>query len=318
MPGLSTRLPEDGLQSLLVCPACRGELAERGEALRCDGCRQDYPVVQGVPVLIREGRSAFRKRDFVQDAHSFFVVPEAVRRQSWLPTLDHNPGARERYREFARLLLRDNASPTLLVIGGGQLGLGMDALLEFPDIRIVETDVSLDERTQIICDGHDLPFPDAVFDGVVVQAVLEHVIDAGACVAEIHRVLRPDGVVYSETPFLQPGHMGGYDFRRFTHLGHRSLFRNFEEQDSGIACGPGMMLAGAYQAFLACLTTHRFVRRLLIAWARVTAFWLKYLDRWLVNRPGAYDAASCFYYVGRKRWAWVNDPSLPRGYRGLS
>ena len=37
---------------------------------------------------------------------------------------------------------------------------------------------------------------------MLVQAGLEHVRDPWQVVAEIHRVLKDDGLVYAETPFM--------------------------------------------------------------------------------------------------------------------
>ena len=68
-------------------------------------------------------------------------------------------------------------------------------------------------------------------------------------------MLKGRGVVYAETPFMQQVHMGPYDFTRFTHSGHRRLFRRFEEVESGAVCGPGMALAWAYQYFLLSFAT---------------------------------------------------------------
>jgi hypothetical protein len=67
---------------------------------------------------------------------------------------------------------------------------------------------------------------------------LEHVLDPSAVVAEIHRVLKPDGYVYAETPFMQQVHERAYDFSRFTRSGHRWLFRQFDEIDAGPITGP--------------------------------------------------------------------------------
>ena len=52
-------------------------------------------------------------------------------------------------------------------------------------------------------------------------------------------MLKDDGLVYAETPFLQQVHGGPYDFTRFTHLGHRRLFRKFIELESGATAGAG-------------------------------------------------------------------------------
>jgi SAM-dependent methyltransferase len=44
--------------------------------------------------------------------------------------------------------------------------------------------------------GEDLPFDDDSVDLVVLNHIYEHVVDPGAVVADIHRVLRPGGVLY--------------------------------------------------------------------------------------------------------------------------
>jgi SAM-dependent methyltransferase len=56
-----------------------------------------------------------------------------------------------------------------------------------------------------------LPFPDASFDLVVNNQVMEHVVDLDAVLAEISRVLRPGGVVLSLFPsrdVWREGHIG--------------------------------------------------------------------------------------------------------------
>jgi len=41
----------------LACPACLGHLRLEGERLVCAACTRDYPIVDGIPVLIT-GREA--------------------------------------------------------------------------------------------------------------------------------------------------------------------------------------------------------------------------------------------------------------------
>lgn len=168
----------------------------------------------------------------------------------------------------------------------------------------------------MVFDAHDIPFEDETFDDVIVQAVLEHVVDPARCAAEIRRVLRPRGVVYAETPFMQQVHEGAYDFTRFTHLGHRRLWRDFDELASGVACGPGMALAWAWRYFLLSFARRPATRTLASAAARGSAFWLKYFDRFLAHHPGAYDAASGFFFLGRKSQTRLTDRQLPHLYRG--
>jgi SAM-dependent methyltransferase len=222
------------------------------------------------------------------------------------------------FKRFVELVRSSNTSPRVLVIGGGILGTGMDALAQASDIELVETDVSLGPRTEFVCDAHDLPFMDGSFDGVVAQAVLEHVVDPYRCVSEIWRVLKASGCVYAETPFMQQVHGGKFDFTRFTYLGHRRLFRQFEQVDAGIVGGPGLALGWSYRYFLLSFVSGSAGRAIMQAFARLTAFWLKYFDRPLMNKAGSFDAASAFYFLGRKSDETLSDRLLISQYPGAS
>jgi 2-polyprenyl-6-hydroxyphenyl methylase/3-demethylubiquinone-9 3-methyltransferase len=54
--------------------------------------------------------------------------------------------------------------------------------------------------TLVLAAGEKLPFADDSFISVVCSEVLEHVEDPGAVVAEVSRVLRPDGVLVFSLP----------------------------------------------------------------------------------------------------------------------
>ena len=147
--------------------------------------------------------------------------------------------------------------------------------------------------------------------------MLEHVLDPHRCVNEIFRVLKPSGIVYAETPFMQQVHMRQYDFTRFTHLGHRRLFRHFEEIKSGPTGGPGMALAWSYTWFLRSFATSSVMVYFLTFFAYLTSFFLKYFDYILINKPGGYDAASQFFFLGKKSKNLLSDKDLIKQFRGI-
>ena len=130
-------------------------------------------------------------------------------------------------------------------------------------------------------------------------------------------VLKEGGVVYVETPFMQQVHAGRYDFTRFTHLGHRRLFRRFEEIESGVVGGPAMALSWSIQYFLYSAVSSRQARRVVTVATRLLLFWLKYLDFYLNKKPGALDAASGYYFLGRRSNHTLSDRDLVKLYRGL-
>jgi SAM-dependent methyltransferase len=252
-------------------------------------------------------------------------IPARLKSDSWypiLPSLDRNIKGDRNVALLAELLLercRAGGAVRVLVIGGRVLGQGMEQIISLSNhVEVVHTDVGLGPETQIICDAHDLPFESQSFDCVIAQAVFEHVLDPVRCVKEVHRILKIDGLVYAETPFMQQGHLGPYDFTRFTYLGHRNLFREFVQIEAGALCGPGMALAWAYRYFLCSFAVSRKLRRLISGFAHFTAFFLKYFDEWLIDKPGTYDAASAFYFMGRKSDEALPAASLLQLYRGMN
>ena len=204
---IASSLHDDSwLRSTVRCPVCRSPLNEGDGELRCANTSGEhiFPVLNGVPILINEGNSVFSVAEVIAHATSptsEFGVLEIAERV--LPSFYRIGTKRANYATLAGLLLARTSDPKLLVVGAGEIGAGMEPLLDAsPPIRLVETDVAVRSRTHVACDAHDLPFADEAFDGVVVQAVLEHVLDPYRCVAEIHRVLAPRGFVYAETPFM--------------------------------------------------------------------------------------------------------------------
>lgn len=308
------------LLGILACPICRGGLQRGAEHLRCTGadCGAEFPMVDGIPVLINEKRSLFDLRVFLSRQPTFFKPTGRLRQtlSNLVPRLDCNVAAERNFRRLRDLLVARTTRPKVLVVGGSTLGAGMAPLIDEPRVQLIETDVALGPRTQVVCDAHDLPFQDETFDAAVVQAVLEHVTEPDRCVAEIHRVLRDEGLVYSDIPFIQQVHGREFDFQRFTWLGHRRLFRAFRQIDGGITCGPGTALAWTIRYFVLSFFTRPELRALVSGLTRLAFFWLKYFDRLLARRESAFDAASAFYFLGQKSGDVLPDRELVAAYRG--
>jgi len=304
----------------LICPRCSASVRMGGGHYACASatCGAAYPVIRGVPVLIDEGKSVFRVSDLTgsADAPGFrgsllFRIGKKI-----VPSISHNLEAAKNYSELARLLRQAGGKATILVIGGGVAGQGIDELLAEPSFELVETDVYLGPRTNFVCDAHDLPFRSGSYDAVIAQAVLEHVVDPGRVAAEIHRVLKPQGLVYAETPFMQQVHMGRHDFTRYTYLGHRRLFRGFTEIRSGMVSGPGETLAWALKYFFLSFVSTRPLRIGVAVLSHCLFFWLKYFDHWIRRNDASFDSASAFYFLGRRSGTPLDDRELLRLYRG--
>lgn len=311
------------LQERLRCPVCKDKVEIDKDRLTCHNidCGASFPIVNKVPILINDNHSVFSIRDYMSRSRTTINTDKI----QWLKRLHHtlipqiglNLSAKKNYKRFKEALTASlSRQPNVLILGGSELGAGVESIAYDGSVNLVETDVTFGSRTAIICDAHDIPFEKETFDGVVIQAVLEHVVDPYRCVEELYRVLKPQGIVYAETPFMQQVHMGRFDFTRFTHLGHRRLFRHFSEIDSGASGGVGMALAWSYKYFLLSFSKTHYIRSLLADFAHFTSFHLKYLDYFLVKNPGTFDAASGYYFIGKKADAVLTDKELLMQYKG--
>jgi len=326
---LESKLPEN-IQKKLRCPYCSAFLEPVTQHLHYSNstCSALFPIIDGIPVLLNDQNSLFSTDTIIRQHKVTKLLGRQPQTQpglvnrilNWLsnhsPDLSKNIHAKENYHKFSEHLLGLSDQPAILVVGGSVPGQGMEALYNNPRITLVETDVVFGPRTMIFFDAHDIPFMDKTFDGIIIQAVLEHVVDPYRCIDETHRVLKEQGVVYAETAFMQQVHGGRYDFMRFTHSGHRRLFRRFKEIESGAACGPGMALAWSYQYFLGSFFESKRSKQAVRIFASLTSFFLKYFDEYLVDKPGALDAASAFYFLGQKTEFMLQDNELKSYYRG--
>lgn len=305
----------------LRCPACGGGLSRDASAYACAGCRRAYPIVRGVPLLIDETKSAFRIGECAA------LVEAGSERRTWkrwlrervqglLPRPGENFAARENLTALAQMLRAEADVSRVLVLGGARLGAGCEVLARDPAITLVECDVLFGPRTSLVCDAHQLPFASGTFDAVIAQGLFEYLKDPFRVAEEMHRVLRPRGLVYTESPFLQQVHGGGQDFFRYTPAGHRLVFRRFEEIRSGVTSGPGTVLAWSCRYFLRSFADRPAARFAADVVASVTTSWLWRFDRLLVGRTGALNAASGVYFLGRKSDVTLSDRELLRQYRG--
>jgi len=302
----STRLLPTVIEDL-ACPRCKHPLRKVD---RCDGCGAEFATAANLPVLIDFDDSIcvpddFKAAEIVQPGGNPSAIGKLLQRM----TFGTSEASSGNIARFANLVAKEGGR-RVLVVGGGTEGIGTEPLYGHPRLETVATDIYPGLGVAIVCDGHSLPFTEGSFDGVLIQAVLEHVLEPQRVVNEIERVLKPDGLVYAETPFLQAVHMGAYDFTRFTKSGHRWLFRRFTEIDSGTVLGPGVvalwsinhLFASAFGRKAAALLTAPF-------------FWLRFLDLGAGDRARA-DGASALYFLGRRRDPGLKPSTMREYYAG--
>ncbi len=195
--------------ALLRCPECGGSL-EGGLALRCLGCRRDWPIKRGLARLFTEQRvhgtdrllrALYDAAPGLHDPMTRFLLPlidgtsEDHLRQNYMPLLelDALPEGPVRILETgvgsgANLPLvraqRPRGTPTEiwgLDLSEGMLGHCRRRLRREPD-----PDLRL-----LMADAHHLPFPDDSFDRVFHVGGIGGFEDPALALREMARVAKP-------------------------------------------------------------------------------------------------------------------------------
>lgn len=79
------------------------------------------------------------------------------------------------------------------------------------------------KQADFFYDGNTFPFVDHSFDGVLCNQVLEHVFTPSRFLSEIHRVLKPDGLLLLTVPFVWDEHEQPWDYARYSSFGLKNL-----------------------------------------------------------------------------------------------
>lgn len=309
----------DEISDILLCPASGDRLTKynKGSTIIYSSLSQatHYQTIHQLPVLIDFGA-------FLEDEHSFFKrqAASAIQRaefgqkkRSILKKLVSNPlhATKSNMELLYSMLKNKGTSATLLIIGGGERGYYTDVFYDDLQIGVVAFDIYYSENLTFIADAHKIPLKNASVDAVIIQAVLEHVLEPTQVVAEIYRVLKPNGLVYAETPFMQPVHEGAFDFTRFSESGHRYLFKHFEEVRAGAACGAGTNLMWSIEYLFRGLFRSKAAGKL----AKLLFFWVKYFD-YLIDERYTIDAANGVYFLGKKSENIIDGRYIISRYKG--
>lgn len=189
------------LEGTLCCPECKGLLVESGGCNVCQGCRRQWPIIEGIPSFVSTNAG---ERSFYEEWHK---EQSGNRRNGRfrqkarriVKPLRYFTARRERL--FSATFAKHKRGSVLdLACGTGQpmycelgpvtgVDLSMAALRDLRHRGIYERVVQADAKL--------LPFPDASFAYIVSSDFIGHVpiFAKDRVLLEMRRVLAPDGVM---------------------------------------------------------------------------------------------------------------------------
>jgi SAM-dependent methyltransferase len=288
----------------LICPVCKNSLSKNKEGLlfcyfeKCNQFRKIIYLINKKPILINFKKSLFSKSNLIDSSGSSILERNTIKNKMFkFLKIILNGSNNKTKQNFSNIIkkLKKISNPRILIVGGGSLGVGVDLFYKNFKDNILSFDVYDSIYVDFIADATSIPLKDKSFDFVLIQAVLEHVHNPNLVVNEIYRILKNNGLVYAETPFLQHVHEGAYDFTRFTVLGHRMLFKKFEKISIGHIGGLGQSLIWSIEFFARSFFRSKKIGKLF----KLIFFWFRILENLI---PDSYneDGACGAYFYGFK------------------
>lgn len=190
--------------TFLCCPICSKSLTKRGDRLLCRGCKRSYEIRSGIPILV-----------------DLLKIPKHLRMQ--IQYFEHEDEARgdwvlepwqERY--VKKFLGSAKPTPGGLIIDSAT-GSGYMAIeLAKRGLRVIATDLTMQEliRLQMLakklgiagnmlfvcCTSESLPVKSGIADGLVANAILEHLPKEREAIGEMRRVIKRGACVMVAMP----------------------------------------------------------------------------------------------------------------------
>ncbi|MFN2595928.1 MAG: methyltransferase domain-containing protein [Pyrinomonadaceae bacterium] len=159
----------------------------------------------------------------------------------------------------------------------------------------VAINIRRNEHVDVMADAYRLPFGDEAFDVVLCAEVLEHLHTPSVALAEMRRVLKPEGKLLLTTPFAYPIHYAPTDYYRYTRYGLLHLLADWEVESLTEATTDGAALATFFH--------HWLLKKKGVAWKAPKLAW------WCVWR-----ALTRSYRGGMKRAGTNGNTHMPGGY----
>jgi len=104
---------------------------------------------------------------------------------------------------------------------------------EWGDVRL---DVNLASSVNVLGDMHELPFCSDTFDEILLDNVIEHSPHTTEILSEVHRTLRPGGIVYIFVPYynavgayMDPTHRSFFSEGTFEYYSTSSRYEHYSD-----------------------------------------------------------------------------------------
>ena len=279
--------------SNLMCIKCSGVLKLIQKNLFCSSCGARYPIIKNRPIML----ATDPKKDSDKPVSDFMINKLKIffRKFPKIYSIFYYLFGALFVGKSPKKIIRNIGLDKLIV----NLGSGPKKLRD----DIINVDFYPFINVDVVADIGNLPFKSNSIDVIINEAVLEHNKNPQLLIKEMHRVLKPGGLIYITTVFVASFHSSPNDYYRWSKEGLRELLGGFKEKEIGIICGPTSAMLSIFNEWLAifCSFGIKYLHQILLIMFTVITSPLKIFDYLISKFPSAQNIAYGFYYIGTKK-----------------
>ena len=277
------------VRQALMCPWCRGVLADSQTVWRCQACAKEFACRNGqlyfeTASLNTELRSLNSVRDWFKRWPRFYYFILDFFGPVWWGGLDPKT-----------FLKRFPSNGTIVDLGSGPSRVSKE---------VITVDLFSYPAVDVVANVTRLPFKDGSIERIISDNVLEHIAEPQQALHEMYRVLAPGGMAYVCLPFMAPFHASPYDYTRWPSSGFKYLAsKQFELVEDGVVSGIFSTFTTLLCYLVASLGSFGSQRLywILVNFSTLLLFPIKFLDIIANHLPNARDTAAVLYFVVRKK-----------------
>ena len=201
-------------KNILCCPSCKSSLSLKNDLFSCNKCKKTFLLKNGIPFFVdsykKEDLKLSSKKwnsfydDFFSNLNDKTIKIEIKDAQKTISQI--NKFCSQKKGDFFLELGCGPAFYCQEYIKKGMNVVGID--FSFTALRGAEKLFKKSKLLNFLLVGGDvckMPFKDNSFDLIYGGGVIEHFKDTKSAIKEIHRVLKPDGIVFNTVPLLNIG-----------------------------------------------------------------------------------------------------------------
>jgi SAM-dependent methyltransferase len=188
-----------------------------------------------------------------------------------------------------------NENGKIVNVGSGNIKL---------DEKIINVDICDGANVDYVANAEELPFLDASIGLIINQEVLEHTKNPFQIIKEFKRVLKPEGLLYCQVPFILGYHPSPEDYWRFTESGLRLMLEReglkIKEIKRSVGSGTGFYRIAVEFFAISISTVHKRLYLYSKGFFSLLFYPIKLLDKFLENSKYHSKISGGYYIIAEK------------------